>query len=90
MDNNVEITNLIWKSEYNIGNLKIDQEHQKLFSIARQTLSVVKIKNDEKEIGICSIAASTKTFFKKYRQKCDERSALTGELWIYIDGEDWG
>ena len=46
-------------------------------------------KDDEKEIGICSIAASTKIFFKKYRQKCDERSALTGELWIYIDGEDW-
>ena len=33
-NNNIEITNLIWKSEYNIGNLKIDQEHQKLFSIA--------------------------------------------------------
>ena len=47
-------------------------------------------KDDEKEIGICSIAASTKTTFKKYYQKCDERSALTGELWIYIDGEDWG
>ena len=50
MDNNIEITNLIWKSEYNIGNLKIDQEHQNLFSIARQTLSVVKLKNDTKEI----------------------------------------
>lgn len=49
-NNNIEISNLIWKSEYNIGNLKIDQEHQKLFSIARQTLSVVKLKNDEKEI----------------------------------------
>ena len=47
-------------------------------------------KDDEKEIGICSIAASTKTIFKKYSQKCDERSALTGELWIDIDGENWG
>ncbi|KYC47526.1 MAG: hypothetical protein AMQ22_01956 [Candidatus Methanofastidiosum methylothiophilum] len=47
-------------------------------------------KDEEKEIGICSIAASTKTTFKKFCQKCDERSALTGELWIYIDGEDWG
>ena len=37
MDRNIE--NLIWKSEYNIGNLKIDQEHQKLFAIARKTLS---------------------------------------------------
>lgn len=51
MEDNIEISNLIWKSEYNIGNLKIDQEHQKLFSIARQTLSVVKLKNDNKEIG---------------------------------------
>ena len=49
MDRNIE--NLIWKSEYNIGNLKIDQEHQKLFSIARKTLSVVKLNNDEQEIG---------------------------------------
>ena len=49
MDKNIE--NLIWKSEYNIGNLKIYQEHQKLFSIARKTLSVVKLNNDEQEIG---------------------------------------
>ena len=49
MDKNIE--NLIWKSEYNIGNLKIDQEHQKLFAIARKTLSVVKLNNDEQEIG---------------------------------------
>ena len=49
MDKNIE--NLIWKSEYNIGNLKIDQEHQKLFAIARKTLSVIKLNNDEKEIG---------------------------------------
>ena len=49
MDRNIE--NLIWKSEYNIGNLKIDQEHQKLFAIARKTLSVIKLNNDEKEIG---------------------------------------
>ena len=49
MNRNIE--NLIWKSEYNIGNLKIDQEHQKLFAIARKTLSVIKLNNDEKEIG---------------------------------------
>ena len=48
MDKNIE--NLIWKSEYNIGNLKIDQEHQKLFAIARKTLSVIKLNNDEQEI----------------------------------------
>ena len=49
MDKNIE--NIIWKSEYNIGNLKIDQEHQKLFAIARKTLSVIKLNNDEQEIG---------------------------------------
>ena len=49
MDRNIE--NLLWKSEYNIGNLKIDQEHQKLFAIARKTLSVIKLNNDEQEIG---------------------------------------
>ena len=49
MDRNIE--NLIWKSVYNIGNLKIDQEHQKLFAIARKTLSVIKLNNDEQEIG---------------------------------------
>ena len=49
MDRNIE--NLIWNSEYNIGNLKIDQEHQKLFAIARKTLSVIKLNNDEQEIG---------------------------------------
>ncbi|MDZ7818853.1 MAG: bacteriohemerythrin [Aliarcobacter sp.] len=49
MDTNIEIGNIIWKSEYNIGNLKIDQEHQKLFAIARKTLSVIKLNNDEKE-----------------------------------------
>ena len=49
MNTNIEIANVIWKSEYNIGNLKIDQEHQKLFAIARKTLSVIKLNNDEKE-----------------------------------------
>ena len=46
---NTNIENLIWKSEYNIGNLKIDQEHQKLFSIARKTLSLIKTNDDNTE-----------------------------------------
>ncbi len=30
----------IWRSEYNINNFKIDNEHQKLFSIAREALNI--------------------------------------------------
>lgn len=51
MDTNIEIKNIIWKSEYNIGNLKIDQEHQKLFSIARKTLSIIKLNDNKEEKG---------------------------------------
>lgn len=40
---------IIWRSEYNIGNLKIDQEHQKLFTIARKTLSLIKSNDDTKK-----------------------------------------
>lgn len=36
----IDINKIVWKSEYNIGNLKIDQEHQKLFSLARKALSL--------------------------------------------------
>ncbi|QKF68561.1 hemerythrin (two domain) [Arcobacter venerupis] len=39
---------IIWKSEYNINNFKIDKEHQKLFTIAREAMNVSKLKDDEK------------------------------------------
>lgn len=38
---------IIWKSEYNISNFKIDKEHQKLFTIAREAMNVSKLKNDK-------------------------------------------
>ena len=38
----------IWRSEYNINNFKIDNEHQKLFSIAREALNISK-ENDISE-----------------------------------------
>ncbi|MFA9373214.1 MAG: bacteriohemerythrin [Poseidonibacter sp.] len=41
--------NIIWKSEYNIGNLKIDMEHQKLFAVARKAINVNRLKNSENE-----------------------------------------
>ena len=37
---------LIWRSEYNINNFKIDSEHQKLFAIAREAINVTKLKDD--------------------------------------------
>jgi hemerythrin len=39
---------IIWKSEYNINNFKIDKEHQKLFTIAREAMSISKLKDDDK------------------------------------------
>lgn len=38
---------IIWRSEYNINNFKIDTEHQKLFSIAREALNISKLQNSE-------------------------------------------
>lgn len=40
--------NIIWKSEYNINDFKIDKEHQKLFTIAREAMNISKLKDDEK------------------------------------------
>lgn len=47
MSNNPERKHLFWKSEYNIGNLKIDTEHQQLFALARKALSVNNLNNKE-------------------------------------------
>lgn len=40
MGSAIDISKVVWKSEYNIGNLKIDQEHQKLFLLARKALAL--------------------------------------------------
>jgi hemerythrin len=44
IDNNKVI---IWRSEYNINNFKIDTEHQKLFTIAREALNISKLQSDD-------------------------------------------
>ena len=49
MATTININNIIWKSEYNIGNLKIDKEHQSLFLIARKALTVRNLKDTQKE-----------------------------------------
>jgi hemerythrin len=45
MEMKEELT-IIWRSEYNINNFKIDTEHQKLFSIAREAMNISKLNND--------------------------------------------
>ena len=42
---NINVNELIWKSEYNTGDFKIDSEHQKLFAIGKRALSIID-KND--------------------------------------------
>ena len=39
---------IIWKSEYNINDFRIDKEHQKLFTIAREAMNISKLKDDGK------------------------------------------
>lgn len=47
MNSYLNSNTIIWKSEYNISNFKIDKEHQKLFTIAREAMNVSKLKNDK-------------------------------------------
>ena len=44
---NSNSNSIIWKSEYNISNFKIDKEHQKLFTIAREAMNISKLKDDK-------------------------------------------
>ena len=55
---------LIWRSEYNINNFKIDSEHQKLFSIAREAINVSKLKNG---IYILEYFINNRSYSKKNR-----------------------
>jgi hemerythrin len=50
MENKADNFSIIWKSEYNINNFKIDREHQELFSIAREALNISKLKKDAEQI----------------------------------------
>ncbi len=61
MEQNDNQDTLIWRSEYNINNFKIDSEHQKLFSIAREAINVSKLK-DSSEINTKLKEIITKLF----------------------------
>ena len=79
MNSYLNSNTIIWKSEYNISNFKIDKEHQKLFTIAREAMNVSKLKDDEevktklKEI-ITKLFDYTRTHFsneQKYMEEID-------------------
>lgn len=46
-EKSIQNDTIIWRSEYNINNFKIDIEHQKLFSIAREAMNISKLHNDD-------------------------------------------
>jgi len=68
---------LIWKSEYNTGDFKIDSEHQKLFAIGKKALSIVNkndLKNDLSDLKkiVSELFAYVSTHFsneEKYMEK---------------------
>lgn len=51
MHDKLDTNTIIWKSEYNIHNFKLDKEHQELFNIARDAFHISKIKDNEQEIS---------------------------------------
>ncbi len=58
----IDPNHLIWKSEYNIGSFKVDQEHQSLFKLAKKALNIRTMENDEKEIK--ELKAIIKSLYK--------------------------
>lgn len=48
MSHDLNISKNLWKSEYNIGDLKIDNEHQKLFLLARKAININMSDNKKK------------------------------------------
>lgn len=47
MENILTKNTILWRSEYNISNFKIDTEHQKLFSIAREAIQISKLEKED-------------------------------------------
>jgi len=67
MEHDLNINEITWKSEYNIGDYKIDNEHQKLFAIARKALSINALHNDDKEkVQLKEIISELFTYIKTH------------------------
>ncbi|MGA1931867.1 bacteriohemerythrin [Arcobacter sp. YIC-464] len=50
MNFEMDLEQLVWKSEYNIGNLQIDKEHQQLFDIARKAFNINKLQDEKTKL----------------------------------------
>ena len=69
MHEKIDINNLIWKSDYNIGDLRTDSEHMNLFNIAKKAFLIqanVTTEEQAKELKkiIQSLFEYTATHFK--------------------------
>ncbi len=79
MEQEIKNISIVWKSEYNINNFLIDREHQDLFSIAREALTISKLKNDKEQIEklktiITKLFTYTKIHFSNEQQYMDSIS----------------
>lgn len=60
---------ITWKSEYNIGNYRIDQEHQKLFQLAQKALTTNHLNNSTKEkVVVKELIVELYTYIKTHFQ----------------------
>lgn len=75
----IDPNHLIWKSEYNIGSFKVDQEHQSLFKLAKKALNIRTMQNDEKEIE------ELKTIIKSLYKYVAEHFANEEKYMISVD-----
>ena len=56
----INLEHIVWKSEYNIGNFKIDNEHQHLFLIAQKAMNMM----DKEKVEISEIKEIIKSLFE--------------------------
>ncbi len=73
MKRKIDPDSLVWKSEYNIQNYKVDLEHQSLFSLAKKALLIRTMDNDKNEIIelksiLRSLSEYVKVHFKNEEQ----------------------
>lgn len=63
----MDTINLEWNSEFNIGNIQIDKEHQNLFLLARKALTIEKLNfQDNKKEELKKIIIELTTYVKSH------------------------
>ena len=63
MTKRIDFDKLIWRNEYNIGNMKIDNEHQKLFSLARMVFKQKDTKDEDLKKVVLELFKYVKVHF---------------------------